>query len=493
MASVARALTGLGALLLALGPALVAPAPSSAEEGAGASTARASRPPEAVVADLQAYIPERLASADVPGLAVALVHEGEVVWQAGFGVANTLTDEPVTEDSVFAVASLSKPVAAYIALDLVDSGRLDLDEPVHGRFEDPWLPPSERADRITLRHLLAHTSGLSNRLHPLDKSVGFPPGERFSYSSVGYQYLQAVIEQAAGSSLERVARETVFEPLAMRSTSFAESPGVMGRLVSGHITYGADLGPLVVALGVCVALVSLVGMAVLRLTRGRTALTWRHLTAFYAAGAAAALVLAAWLNGGLNKWSLLAALLVVALSAWLAIWLAGGRLLIRRAPALWSSRRRRTALGLGYFLCCVLTFAALAGAVSGPVPERPSPAPGAAYSLKSTAGDLARFMIELAEPAHLDAGTAAEMVRPQVRTSGSNSWGLGVGVYHAADGDWLWHAGDDLDFHALMVMRPGTGDGVVVLVNGQAGQSVVYDVARRAMGVEFTWSRSADR
>jgi hypothetical protein len=97
-------------------------------------------------------------------------------------------------------------------------------------------------------------------------------------------------------------------------------------------------------------------------------------------------------------------------------------------------------------------------------------------------------MIELAYPQHLDSGTAAEMVTPQVRTSASNSWGLGIAIYHGPSADWLWHSGDNLDFHALMVMCPQTGDGVVVLTNGQAGGVVNYNVARRAMDVDFTWS-----
>jgi hypothetical protein len=79
-------------------------------------------------------------------------------------------------------------------------------------------------------------------------------------------------------------------------------------------------------------------------------------------------------------------------------------------------------------------------------------------------------------------------VTPQVGTRASKSWGLGIAIYHGPIHDWLWHSGDDLDFRALMVMCPDTGDAVVVLTNGQAGQMVNYEVARRAMGVDFTWS-----
>jgi len=474
-------------LLLLLLFALTASAPSAAE----ARSASSSRPPpqaELLVAELQEYIPRQLESAQVPGLAIALVRRGEIVWEAGFGVANTFTGSPVTKDSVFEVESLSKPVAAYAALKLVDSGALELDEPIHVSLDESWLPRSEWSDQITLRQLLSHTAGLSNRLHPIDKSIGFKPGERYAYSNVGYQYLQAAIEQVSGSPLEDIASDTVFEPLAMSSSTFADRPDVISRLVSGHINYGADLGALVATVALCFAVVSAVGIAAGRLWKGRWVVTWRLVAICYAIAAMVSLPVVAWLNGGLNKWTLFYTLMIAILSGWLAAWLAGSLLLVRRLPARWRSGWRRLTFGSGSFLCCIMVFALLANAISGPLPTRPPSTPGAAYSMKSTAGDLARFMIELAQPQHLDPGTAAEMSTPQVRTSDSNSWGLGVAIYHEPSGDWLWHAGDDRDFHALMVMCPRTGDGVVVLANGQSGLPVHYDIARRAMGVDFTWS-----
>lgn len=462
--------------------------PSPAIGAVRASSAEATSPTEPLVADLEAYIPLQLEFLGVPGLAIALIRHGEIAWEAGFGQANTLTGDPVTKDSVFEVASISKPVAAYAALGLVDSGALELDEPLYSYFNKPWLPRSEWSDQITLRHLLSHTSGLSKRLHPLDKSIAFVPGERFAYSNVGYQYLQAAVEQVSGSPLETVAREEVFEPLAMISSTYADSPDIDSRLVSGHINYGADLAALFATLAACFAVVFVLGIVVQRLWKKRVTITWRLLAMFYVIAALVSLPVITWLNGGFNKWTLFFTIMIAVLTVWLAAWLTGSLLLLRRLPARWRSGRRRLAISLASFLCCLAVFVVLANAFSGPVPKGPSSAPGAAYSLKSTAGNLARFMIELADPQHLDSGTAAEMVTPQVRTSASNSWGLGFGIYRGPDADWLWHSGDNLDFHSLMVMCPQTGDGVVVLTNGQAGGIVNYDVARRAMDVDFTWS-----
>jgi len=484
-------LTGVAVALMLLISlaALVAPTPSAASAAAdNTSPLQPSPPVEETVADLQAYIPDQLESVGVPGLAIALVHRGETVWEAGFGKANTITGDPVTENSVFEVASLSKPVAAYAALTLVDSGELELDEPIHLYFDEPWLAPSPWSEQITLRHLLSHTSGLSKRLHPLDRSISFPPGERFAYSNVGYQYMQAAIERVSGSSLETIAQDGVFGPLAMSSTTYADRTDVTSRLVNGHINYGTDLAPVLGVLAACFVVIFLLGLVARRLWRRRPVITWRLLATFYAIAAVVSLGIVIWLNGGFNKWSLFFILMIVVLSVWLAAWFAGSALLVRRLSERWRSGRRRLAVGVASFIGCILVFALLANLFSGPIPKGPLPAPGAAYSLKTTAGDLARFMIELSDPQHLEPGTAAEMATPQVRTSASNSWGLGIAIYHGPTGDWLWHAGDDSDFHALMVMSPDTGDGVVVLTNGQAGQMVNYDVARRAMGVDFSWS-----
>ena len=188
-----------------------------------------------LVDDLSTFIPVEMQATKVPGLSITLIQEGKIVWSGGFGVSNTLTGSQVTEDTVFEVASISKVITAYATLVLVERGVLSLDEPVHAYLSRPWLPPSNYADRITLRHLLTHTSGLTNKVNPVDKSIIFAPGERYEYSGVGFIYLQEVMEQVTGKSLEQIAQELVFQPLAMESTSFVVPPQLVGRLAYGHI------------------------------------------------------------------------------------------------------------------------------------------------------------------------------------------------------------------------------------------------------------------
>jgi len=100
---------------------------------------RFSEPVESVIADLQAYIPGRMEQADVPGLAVALIQDNQMVWTEGFGVVNRFTQQPVSANTVFEVASISKVITAYTALRYVDRGLFSLDEPVARYMKEPRL------------------------------------------------------------------------------------------------------------------------------------------------------------------------------------------------------------------------------------------------------------------------------------------------------------------------------------------------------------------
>jgi len=174
---------------------------------------RMSEPLEEVVADLESFIPAYMHQEDIPGVSVALIRNGEVVWTEGFGVANALIKKPVTQETLFEVASNSKVVTAYIALRLVDQGKLSLDVPLNAYLTEPWLPPSEYRDIITLRHVLSHNSGLGH--NSLSRDSLFAPGQGYSYSAIGFLYLQAVIEQITDQSPSRIRPSVTF--LAARS------------------------------------------------------------------------------------------------------------------------------------------------------------------------------------------------------------------------------------------------------------------------------------
>jgi CubicO group peptidase (beta-lactamase class C family) len=204
-----------------------------------------------------------LATSTTPGLAVALVHGGQMVWAAGYGVADPTTCQPVMATTRFQAASLSKPVTAWGVLRLVESGRIRLDEPVVGHLRRWRLPPSRfNADGLTVRRLLSHTAGLSVHGYvgqradrPLPSIVaslsgktgdGFPvelleaPGQRWLYSGGGYSLAQLLVEELTGRPFTDYMQAEVLEPLGMTASSFRWSR--TAATARPHDAHGRQIG-----------------------------------------------------------------------------------------------------------------------------------------------------------------------------------------------------------------------------------------------------------
>lgn len=178
----------------------------------------------------------RLAS--VPGMSIATVQGADLAVE-GYGVRRAGTQDTVTGDTVFEAASLSKPVFTAIALQLAADGLIDLEKPLGDYLALP-NPADDRARTITAAHVLSHSGGWRNWRGGRDTTLtsDFPPGSRFSYSGEGFFFLQRVAETLTGKGLSRLARERVFEPLGMRSSSFIWRPELDGTLASPHSNRG---------------------------------------------------------------------------------------------------------------------------------------------------------------------------------------------------------------------------------------------------------------
>lgn len=188
---------------------------------------------------LDRVISRLMKEGDVPGLSLAVINDGKVLWQHGFGVKNAATKEPVTDDTVFEAASLSKPVFAYAALKLADTGKLDLDKPLSQYLDKPYIEGDDRLKLITARRVLTHTTGFPNwRPRGQALKIIFPPGERFSYSGEGFVYLQKVVEHLTAQPLDDFVKKTVFEPLGMTSSSYVWQPAYETLKATGHDAAG---------------------------------------------------------------------------------------------------------------------------------------------------------------------------------------------------------------------------------------------------------------
>lgn len=175
----------------------------------------------------------------VPGVAVAVVEEGELAWEGAFGVRSARQKDKVNAETVFEAASLSKPVFAYAVLLLAERGVIDLDTPLTTYMKRQYVEGQPLLERITARHVLSNTTGFPNwrpKNGPLE--IHFTPGERFSYSGEGYAYLQEAVENATGKPLEDLMQELVFQPLGMTSSSYIWRSMYEHRKAAGHDDIG---------------------------------------------------------------------------------------------------------------------------------------------------------------------------------------------------------------------------------------------------------------
>jgi CubicO group peptidase (beta-lactamase class C family) len=190
---------------------------------------------------LGAFICEKIKANDVPGLSVAVVKGDRVVWERGFGFADLATSTPAAPTTSYLWFSMTKIVTATAVVRLAEGGKLDLDAPAD-EFYRGFKIVSQPVP-VTVRHLLNHSSGLANPLpirwvRPADapdsgrdafvgrllakhRRLKFVPGERASYSNLGYLVLGEVISAVTGMGYEEHVRREVLSPLEMDRTGFS--------------------------------------------------------------------------------------------------------------------------------------------------------------------------------------------------------------------------------------------------------------------------------
>jgi CubicO group peptidase (beta-lactamase class C family) len=205
---------------------------------------------QTLVDNLKEGVPKLMNEATVPGLAIALIRDGSLVWSQAFGIRNRDTQEPVTRDTLFEAASLSKPLFAYASLKLCDKGILDLDTPLVEYMPDHRisiaLPTSgsspqylvldkPQLELVTVRQVLSHTTGYPNwpsKEYPLKLHHNL--GERFSYSGTGYSVLQSIVEIITGQPAAEYARVNILEPFGMNNSRFVWSGKENLAVAVGH-------------------------------------------------------------------------------------------------------------------------------------------------------------------------------------------------------------------------------------------------------------------
>ena len=202
--------------------------------------------------EMDRFILDGMKEAKVPGLAVSVVKKDKVLWTGAYGWANREQKIPVTDDTLFQVASVSKPVTACAVMQLVEQGKLSLDADVNEVLPFPVRNPKHPKVPITLEHLLTHTSGIRDNWNLLEdtwvKNGDFPkplgeslaaylqpkgeyysakksffqwaPGTKSQYSNVGVALAAYLAEAKAKTSFETLCQKGIFDPLGMQGSSF---------------------------------------------------------------------------------------------------------------------------------------------------------------------------------------------------------------------------------------------------------------------------------
>lgn len=212
-------------------------------------------------------VAERMRYHHVPGVSVAFIDHGRIAWTRVYGLADIASQTPVTPDTLFQAASISKPITAIATMRLVQDGKLKLDEDVNQQLRSWKIPENgfTQIQKVTLRRLLSHTAGttvsgfrgydigapLPNLEQVLDGKppannrpirVDTVPGTLWRYSGGGYVVVRRLLEDVTGKSFAELMHDLVLGPVGMEHSSF-EQPLPKDKWVMAAMAYGQQGQP----------------------------------------------------------------------------------------------------------------------------------------------------------------------------------------------------------------------------------------------------------
>jgi len=234
--------SALRLLAIILTPLLLLTLPASAQ------------PPQAKLPGIAEKLQPFIDNNEITGAVTEVVTKDKIIHREAIGLMDRETNKPMTEDALFWIASMTKPITGTAILILQEEGKLSIDDPVARHLPEfaNLKTPSGKPANLTLKHLLTHSSGLGEATrdeqlkaknlaelvpHFLDKKMQFEPGAKWSYCQSGINTLGRIIEVASGKSYDAFVRERILEPLGMKDTTFYPTPEQQKRLAR---TYRRD-------------------------------------------------------------------------------------------------------------------------------------------------------------------------------------------------------------------------------------------------------------
>lgn len=197
-----------------------------------------------------------LRTQQIPGIVLIVLKDGEILTQRAYGVANIEFDVPMKVEDAFSISSITKLFTTTAVLELVQEGKLRLDDRVTALL--PGLPESWKD--ITILHCLSHTSGLPDLYEGISnlpiaftpaeaikkvaaKPLAFKPGEKSRYNQTEFLLLRMTIERISGKSFEAFMAERVFNPLGMKTAQFADAKDIVPNKATLYSRYIPDASP----------------------------------------------------------------------------------------------------------------------------------------------------------------------------------------------------------------------------------------------------------
>lgn len=232
---------------------LTTASPVLAQQTAPASGGAQTNSIEALAPAISGYFEDYMRSQHIPGLVFGVVKDGKLVMLRNLGVQDTTTNAPITADSRFRIASMSKAFTAFGILALRDAGKLSLEDPAEKYVPEMqgWKYPTKDSPKITVADLIHHTSGFvednpwGDRQQALSEAdftkmikegVAFAqaPGTRMEYSNYGYALLGRIIRNVTGMPYQDWMRDNLFKPLGMKATGYDVFASPQGQRALGY-------------------------------------------------------------------------------------------------------------------------------------------------------------------------------------------------------------------------------------------------------------------
>ena len=208
------------------------------------------------------YIQTEMQQRQIPGLALAVCYKGQIIEEKGYGMADVQHQVPVTTNTVFELASITKQFTASSIMILVQEGKVDIDDEIHTYLTD--APDNWKG--VTVRHLMTHTSGLPDMAHGFsgfdDPSFGHigidisaekgyraakadtlnsAPGEKYTYSDVGYFLLGLIIQKASSMPYREFMQQKIFDPVGMNNTYILDQAAIHPNEARGYTLRDGEL------------------------------------------------------------------------------------------------------------------------------------------------------------------------------------------------------------------------------------------------------------